>query len=159
MKGRQQFLPDIRRVAHNHVEPTLGENLGKRGLPVKCIGVNRRIADDAVAFADGVVEAGQLLAARGGLDPQAKLADLDGLGVKIHTVKVVLQDLPVEVEEGALAAQFLQPGVGSFIDGVELVEGLDEKSAAAAGGSRMRRRLSSSCQASQNRIRPCAADR
>jgi len=24
----------------------------------------------------------------------------------------VLEDLPVEIEEGALAAQFLQPGVG-----------------------------------------------
>src|ERR1017187_1895512 len=56
--------------------------------------------------------AGQLFAARGGLDPEAELADLDGLGVQVHAVEVVLQDLPVEVEEGALAAQFLQPGVG-----------------------------------------------
>jgi hypothetical protein len=44
----------------------------------------------------------------------------------------VLQDLPVEVEEGALAAQFLQPGVGGFIEGMELVEGLDQERAAAA---------------------------
>ena len=35
-----------------------------------------------------------------------------GLGVQVHAIRVVLQDLPVEVEEGALAAQFLQPGVG-----------------------------------------------
>jgi hypothetical protein len=39
----------------------------------------------------------------------------------------------VEIEEGALAAQFLQPGVGEVIDGVELVEGFDENRAAAAG--------------------------
>jgi hypothetical protein len=43
-----------------------------------------------------------------------------------------LHDLPVEVEQGALSAQFLQPGVGDFIEGVELVEGLDEERAAAA---------------------------
>jgi hypothetical protein len=95
--------------------------------------MDRRVADDAVALADGVVEAGQLFAARGGLDPEAELADLDGLGVEVHAVEVVLEDLPVEVEEGALAAQFLQPGVGGFIEGVELVEGLDEERAAAAG--------------------------
>jgi len=95
--------------------------------------MHRLIADDAVAFADGVVEAGQALAARGGLDPEAELADLDGLGIQVHAVEVVLEDLPVEVEEGALAAQFLQPGVGGFIEGVELVEGLDEERAAAAG--------------------------
>jgi hypothetical protein len=58
---------------------------------------------------------------------------LDGLGVEVHAVEVVLQDLPVEVEEGALSAQFLEPGVGDFIEGVELVEGLDEERAAAAG--------------------------
>jgi hypothetical protein len=74
--------------------------------------MNRRVADDAVALADGVVEAGQLLSARGGLDPETELADLDGLGVEVHAVEVVLQDLAVEVEEGALDAKFLQPGVG-----------------------------------------------
>src|ERR1035437_7524350 len=36
-----------------------------------------RVADDAVALADGVVEAGQLLAAHGGHDPEAELADFD----------------------------------------------------------------------------------
>ena len=76
--------------------------------------------------------AGQLFAARGGLDPEAELADLDGLGVQVHAVEVVLQDLPVEIEESALAAQFLQPGVGGFIEGVELVEGFDQERAAAA---------------------------
>ena len=84
-------------------------------------------------FGAGVAEAGQALAARDGLDPEAELADLDGLGVEVHAVEVVLQDLPVEVEEGALSAQFLEPGVGDFIEGVELVEGLDEERAAAAG--------------------------
>jgi hypothetical protein len=39
----------------------------------------------------------------------------------------VLENLPVEVEEGALAAQFLQPGIGGFIAGVELVECLDQE--------------------------------
>ena len=92
------------------------------------------VADDAVALADGVVEAGQRLAARGGLDPEAELADLDGLRVEVHAVEVVLEDLAVEIEEGALAAEFLQPGVGDFIERVELVEGLDEERAAAAGG-------------------------
>jgi hypothetical protein len=74
-----------------------------------------------------VVEAGQLLGARGGLDPEAELADLDGLRVEVHAVEVVLEDLSVEVEEGALAAQFLQPGVGespvqagiAFVNGAE----------------------------------------
>jgi hypothetical protein len=74
--------------------------------------MDRRVADDAVALADGVVEAGQLLAARGGLDPEAELANSDGLLVQVHAVEVVLENLPVEVEEGALAADFLQPGVG-----------------------------------------------
>ena len=36
-----------------------------------------RVADDAVALADGVVEAGQLLAAHGGHDQEAELADFD----------------------------------------------------------------------------------
>ena len=36
-----------------------------------------RVPDDAVALADGVVEAGQLLGARGGLDPEAELADFN----------------------------------------------------------------------------------
>jgi len=42
-------------------------------------------ADDAVALTDGVVEAGQLLAARGGFDPQTKLADLNRFCVHVHT--------------------------------------------------------------------------
>jgi hypothetical protein len=37
---------------------------------------------------------------------------LDGLGVEVHAVEVVLQDLAVEVEERALAAEFLEAGVG-----------------------------------------------
>ena len=89
--------------------------------------MRRRVANDAVALADGVVEAGQALAARGGLDPEAELADLDGLGVEVHAVEVVLENLAVEVEEGALAAQFLKLGVGqsdvqagiAFVNGAE----------------------------------------
>jgi hypothetical protein len=44
---------------------------------VKGLGLDRRVADDAVALADGVVEAGQLFGARGGRDPEAELADFD----------------------------------------------------------------------------------
>ena len=44
---------------------------------VKGLGLDRRVADDAVALADGVVEAGQLLGARNGLEPEAELADFD----------------------------------------------------------------------------------
>jgi hypothetical protein len=40
---------------------------------------------------------------RGGLDPEAELADLDGLFVQVHAVEVVSEDLAVEVEEDALA--------------------------------------------------------
>ena len=36
-----------------------------------------RVADDAAALADVVVEAGQLLAARGGHDPETELGDFD----------------------------------------------------------------------------------
>ncbi len=115
------------------VEAALGEDFGEGGLPVEGFGMHRRVADDAVALADGVVEAGQALAASGGLDPEAELADLDGLGVEVHAVEVVLENLPVEVEEGALPAQLLQAGVGDFIAGVELVEGLDQERAAATG--------------------------
>ena len=111
----------------------LGEDFGEGRLPAKGLRMDRRVADDAVALAEGVVEAGQLFAARGGLDPEAELANLDGLLVQVHAVEVVLENLPVEIEEGALAAEFLEPGVGQFIDGVELVEGLDENRAAAAG--------------------------
>jgi hypothetical protein len=44
---------------------------------VKGLRLDRRVADDAVALADGVVEVGQLHAAHGGLEPEAELADLD----------------------------------------------------------------------------------
>src|ERR1019366_7483158 len=107
------FLPDVGRVAGDDVEAALGEDFGEGGLPVEGFGMHRLIADDAVALTDDVIEAGQALAARGGLDPEAELADLDGLGVEVHAVEVVLENLPVEVEEGAVPAQFLQPGVGA----------------------------------------------
>jgi len=105
----------------------LGEDFGEGRLPAKGLRMDRRVADDAVALADGVVEAGQLFAARGGLDPEAELANLDGLLVQVHAVEVVLENLPVEVEEGALAAEFLEAGVGesdvqagvAFVNGPE----------------------------------------
>ena len=47
--------------------------------------------------------------------------------LEVRAVEVVLQDLAVEVDEGALAAEFLQPGVGespvqagaAFVNGTE----------------------------------------
>jgi hypothetical protein len=97
------------------------------------------VADDAVALADGVVEAGQALAARGGLDPEAELADLDGLRVQVRAVEVVLQDLAVEVEEGALAAEFLQPGVGEsdVQAGVAFVNGAEQAAEVEPDGARV----------------------
>jgi hypothetical protein len=55
----------------------------------------------------------------------SELADLDGLGVQVHAVEVVLEDLPVEVEESALAAEFLQAGVGQSDDqtGIAFING------------------------------------
>ena len=90
--------------------------------------MDRRVANDAVALADGVVEAGQAFAARGGFDPEAELADLNGFGVEVHAVEVVLEDLAVEVKEGALAAQFLQPGVkeSDVQPGVAFVNGAEQ---------------------------------
>jgi hypothetical protein len=92
------------------------------------------VADDAVAFADGVVEAGELFAASGGFDPETELADLDGLGIQVDAVEIVLENLAVEIEKGALAAKFFEAGIGNFVKGVKLIEGFDEKSAATAGG-------------------------
>ena len=72
LERAEQLLPDVGRVAGDDIEAALGEDLGEGGLPVEGFGVDRGVADDAVALADGVVEAGQLFAARGGLDPEAK---------------------------------------------------------------------------------------
>src|SRR5208282_3018576 len=90
-------------------------------------------------LADGVVETGQLFAAGGGLDPEAELADLDGLLVQVHAVEVVLQDLAVEVEEGALAAKFLQPGVGEsdVQAGITLVNGAEQAAEVEPDGARV----------------------
>ena len=61
--------------------PPWAKTSGKGGLPNAGFGMHRPVADDTVALAEGVVEAGPLLAARSGLDPEAGLADLDGLEV------------------------------------------------------------------------------
>ena len=92
------------------------------------------VVDDAVADADGVVEAGEHLAAAGGLDPEAEAADLHRLFVQVDAVEVVLEDVAVEVEQGPLAAQFFEPVVRVLVRLIELLEGFDEKRAAAAGG-------------------------
>ncbi len=88
---------------------------------------------------DDVVEAGQALAARGGFDPKAELADLDGLRVEVHAVEVVLQDLTVEIEEGGLSAQFLQPGVGKsdVQAGIALVNGAEQAAEVEPDGFRV----------------------
>ena len=70
--GRNPLLADIGRVADDDVEAALLEDLGEGGLPVERPGMDGRVGDDAVADADGVVEAGQRLAALGGLDPEAQ---------------------------------------------------------------------------------------
>ena len=59
LEGGEQLLPDVGRVADHDVEAALGEDFGEGGLPVEGLGVDGRVADDAVALADGVVEAGQ----------------------------------------------------------------------------------------------------
>ena len=130
--GRTPRRCDIRYAA-------LGEDFGEGRLPAKGLRMERRVADDAVALADGVVEAGQLFAARGGLDPEAELADLDGLFVQVHAVEVVLENLPVEVEEGALAAEFLEPGIGEsdIQAGVAFVYGAEEAAEVEPDGLRV----------------------
>ncbi len=83
----EPFLPDVRRVADDHIEAAGGEDFGEGGLPVEGLGVDGGVGDDAVALADGVVEGGEGLAVGGGFDPEAELADLDGLGVEVHAVE------------------------------------------------------------------------
>src|ERR1035437_8504055 len=95
------FLPDVGRVADHDVEAALGEDFGEGGLPVEGLGMHWRVAEDAAALANGVVEAGQALAARAALDPLAELADLDGLRPEVHAVEVGVEGLAVKVEEGA----------------------------------------------------------
>ena len=58
----------------------------------------------------------------------------------------------VEIEEGALAAEFFKAGVGQVIDGVELVEGLDENG--AAGEWETRRWLNYNAGQSRTRTGP-----
>jgi hypothetical protein len=74
-----------------------------------------RIVDDTVAFADGVVEAGEDFTACGGFDPEAEPANLDGLGIEVHAVEVVLENLAVEIEDGALKTQRLKESVNKEV--------------------------------------------
>ena len=59
----------LRLVPLRLLRPIRGRQPASRRL-----GMPRRVAEDAVALADGVAEAGQLLAAHGGLGPEAKTA-------------------------------------------------------------------------------------
>ena len=77
LERAEQLLPYVGRVADNDIEAALGEDFGEGGLPVEGLGCPRRVADDAVALTDCVVEAGQALAARGGHDPEAEVADFN----------------------------------------------------------------------------------
>ena len=129
----QQFLPDVRRIGNDDVEPAGAEHFGKTPLPRERSGIDRRIGDDAVPRADRAVQAGQRLAAMGRLDPQAQPADLDRLVVQIHAVQVVLQDPLVEIQQRPVHTQFFEPVVGSLIFGVQPVKGLNQECAAAAG--------------------------
>ena len=114
-------------------EAALRENFRESALPVEGLGMHGGIADDTVSLADAVVQAGELFAVGGGFDPEAELADLDGRGIEVHPVEIVLEDLAVEVEEAGVAPQFLEARIGDFIVGVKLVEGFDEEGPAAAG--------------------------
>lgn len=58
-------MPDAGRVAGDNIEAAPGQDLRGSGLPTEGFRMNRRVADDAVAFAEGVAEAGQPLAAAG----------------------------------------------------------------------------------------------
>ncbi len=53
----------------------MGGASAEAGLPVQGFWVDCGVANDAVTLVDGVVEAGPLFAAGGGLDPEAELAD------------------------------------------------------------------------------------
>ena len=130
----EKFLAHVGRVSHHHIKPTLLEYFRKRGLPIEGFGMDGGITDDAVSLTDAVIQAGEGFAVGGGLDPQAELANLDGLGIEVRAVEIVLEDLAVGIEEGALATQLFETGVGDFVIGVELVEGLDEECARVAGG-------------------------
>ena len=91
------------------------------------------IIDHAIAHADGVVQGGQHLAPRGRLDPQAQPADLNCLFVQVHAVQIILQDLPVEVEERLVSAQLHEPIVRRLESRVQLVKGFNQEGAAPAG--------------------------
>ena len=129
------------------------EDFGERLFPVECLRVNAQVVDDAVADADRVVEAGEGFAALGGFDPEAEAADLDRFVVEVDAVEVVFEDPAVEVEERTMAAELVQAVVGMLVDGVQLIEGFDEKRAATAGGVENAEGERSSCQASQKSIR------
>ncbi len=59
--------------------------------------------------------------------------DGDGFVVQVHPVQVVLQDAAVQVEQRAVTAEFFETVVRRLVLRVQLVEGLDQKRAAAAG--------------------------
>jgi hypothetical protein len=61
---------------------------------------------------------------------------LDGLRVQVHAVEVVLQDLTVEIEEGAMSAKFLQPGVreSDAQAGIALLNGAEQAAEVAPNG-------------------------
>ena len=86
-----------------------------------------------------MVEAGQLPAARGGLDSEPELGDLDALGVEINPVEVVLEKLPVEIKPGALTAEFIQPSVGEsdVQAGVAFVNRLEQAADVLPDGRRV----------------------
>ena len=105
------FLANVRRICHHDIEAALREDFREGGRPVERLRMHGGIMDDAVPLADGVIKTGEGFAARGGLDPEAELADLDGLGIEVYAVEIVLEDLSIEIEEGAVAAQFFETRV------------------------------------------------
>ena len=80
-----------------------------------------------------MVEAGQLLALDGRLDPEAELGDVDGFVVQVDAIEVFLEDLAVQVEKLREPSQLANAVVGPFVFGVELVKGFDQERPATAG--------------------------
>ena len=69
-----------------------GEDLWKPVMPTKCVGIDGRIGDQAVAVDDVLGQIGQGLAPAGRANPKRKLCDLDRLMREVDPVQVPAED-------------------------------------------------------------------
>ncbi len=129
----EQLLAHVRRVADHGVEAAGGEHLGEGGVPVKGLGIEGGVGHEAVPHAEITVERGQRAAVLGGLDPDGEPAEFDGFFVQVHGKEVVGEDARVRVEEAPLAPQLFEAVYGLLVGPVELLERLQQESAAATG--------------------------